>query len=957
MRYKINIKMRSKLAWIFASLAFPFFAIAQNSATSDTKKSTEIQSFLKDSVTVPYKGKVSRSNVTSSMSTVKGEELRTLGNLNFSNALSGKLSGLYIGQNGGSPGNSNPDVNIRGMATFNDNSMIFLVDGFETKYSDMNLYDIETVSVLKDAASLSLYGLEGANGVVLITTKRGKASNKSKITFNSRFGIQSAAVLPSFLGNGDYAEMYNKALINDGKDISSGYFKTPEIVEYFKSGDYPYLYPDVDWQKEILQPTTTAQDYSLTFTGGSKAAKYFLSLGYNDYNGLYKGTDKKQILNSNYQLTRYNIRANVDVDITSFLSTEVSLRGTVADKFTPNTDENTIWKSMAIFNPFPVKAPNGMWGGMQGYTENSVASIMQEGYLSTNERTIDANVKFICKLDAITKGLRVSALMNFMNNYYSKFDKTRGFAYSELTPGVADTNGIIPYTETTRGNVSPTFSISQGTGAQWNRTSAVASIEYERQFGKNSFYLSTLYKQQVYKTNYAEMDRAKQNVFGQVSYNFDEKYFAEFSYSFSGSENFPAGKRFGFFPTVSAGWLLNKEDFLNQVKWIDLLKVRASTGKLGSDKIGSGARFIFNQYYGSQSNYNTGNNLSTANGTFNQLALANLNSTWEEAAKSNVGIDAILFRKLSLALDLFYEKRTGIYVSPANYIPSVMGASFNNVNLGIASNKGIEAEIEFRDRIGSFGYFVSGNVSYAKSNIIDRKEIFRPENENYLYAKGNPIGQPFILEAIGFFKDAADIADSPKQLYGTVIPGDVKYKDQNEDGFIDDNDKKPIGKSAIPELYYGANLGFDIFGFDVAVSIQGATNRSVSLLDNNNIIPFLNGGVKPTQWVKDNYWTPEKGDAAKFPRLTAESNTNNYTSSTLWQRDGSYLRIKSVELGYTLPATLSKALRLSSLRLYASGVNLFTLDKIDEISVDPEIMNMFTYPAMKSINFGLTVQF
>ena len=335
--------------------------------------------------------------------------------------------------------------------------------------------------------------------------------------------------------------------------------------------------------------------------------------------------------------------------------------------------------------------------------------------------------------------------------------------------------------------------------------------------------------------------------------------------------------------------------------------------------------------------------------------LANPNVTWEKAFKTNVGLDAVLYNKLSFAVDYFSERRNDIFINPYNSIPVVMGASFYYVNKGKAKSNGIELEFTYQDKAGNLGYSIGGNFAYSRNSIVSMEEP--PQQFDYLYAKGNPIGQPFALEAIGFFKDQADILGSPTQLFGAVRPGDIKYKDQNADGLIDNNDRKPTGFTSYPEIVYALNAGLDFKGLDFSILFQGVGNRTVSLLDNNNIIPFLNGGVKPTAWLSNNYWTTERGDASLFPRLTTEANPNNYQASTLWQRDGSFIRLKNVELGYTFPSSIVQKLKLSTLRIFVSASNLFTFDKINEINVDPEIMNMFTYPAMKSLNAGITIQF
>ena len=943
-------------------ILFFLLVLLTTTMSAQTENNQFTSKFKGTVIPVAYGKADSMKTSLASTSTVSGEKLRSINNAALGNTLIGMLTGLYVEKTAGSPGNNNPGMLLRGRQSFVDNGFITLVDGFETKWSNLMVDEVESVSILKDAASLALYGQDGANGIILITTKKGKESKKNTIRFNSRFGVQQPSVLPNLLGNGDYAEMYNAALASDGKAITSGYFSTPDIVNYFKNGTQPYLFPNVDWYNEMLNPSTLSQDYSLSIDGGNKYAKFYVALGYLNNQGLYKGTDSRRMLNQNFSLERYNIRSNVDVQITDWLSSEIKLRGTMEQKAGPNADENTLWKTMTLFNPYPVKTPEGNWGGKEGYTANPVASILQQGYKTVNERTIDANVKLNAKLDFLLEGLSAYGQVNFSNNYWSTYDKTRGYAYSELTPDYASIipgvtpEGVIPYISTVKGTTDNAFSITQGSGTQWNRNTFIGGVEYEQTFGVHHVYASALYTQELYNALGSDAAFAKQSVLGRVKYDFKSKYLAEFGYSYSGSENFPVGKRFGFFPSLAAGWVATEESFLKDNPVLTFAKLRVSGGLTGSDRVGNVGRFIFNQYYiGSGSYLLGGTNFDNAVNMYREASLANPNVTWEKALKYNAGIDAVLFKKLSLSLDLFEEFRNDIYVNPSAYIPGVIGADFYSVNGGSTKNMGAEADIRFNDNIGKFHYTIGGRASFAHNEIVDMKEPVR--NDTYLYAKGHPISQPFILQAIGYFKDAADIKASPAQLFGAVQPGDIKYKDQNGDGFIDDNDRIASGYTSYPELYYSFDFNADYQGFDFSVIFQGSAMRSISLLDNNNIIPFLNGGVKPTQWVKDNYWTVDRGDNALFPRLTIDQNNNNYRASTLWQRDGSFIRLKNIELGYSFSQKLLKKVKIEKIRLYVSANDLYTWDKITEINIDPEIRNIFTYPAMKSFNAGLMLQF
>ena len=956
-----NYKNRHLIVTFFAIISFNLVDVhSQPSIINDSLKikDNDLKStFIDQIIQIPFANRIERKYITSSVTSVSGEKLKKINTPFLSNTLFGQLSGLHVQQGGGSPGNTDyPSLFARGRQTFQDNSVLVLVDGFESNWFTLLPDEIESVTVLKDAAALAQFGMDGANGAIVITTKRGAESKKTNINFSSRFGIHSARYLPESVNNGDYAELYNVGIVNDGRSIRNGYFRNDSIVNFFKNQQYPYLYPDVNWFGQVLRPNALSQDYNLSFSGGKKDVKYFLAMGYADYKGLYAGTDNDRTSNTNYNLKRYNLRANFDVNITSFLSAQANLRATMMDKYFPNTSENNLWRSMLLFIPYALKTEQGKWGGAQGYADNPSASILQRGFQSINDRTVDANVKLIGNMDFITRGLKFFWQLNFSNFFYDTYNKTRPLYFDEVIPrfDLISTPGVIPYDVFTRGTVDNNFTITQGNGNQYNRTSLLGGAEYEKKWSKHSLNSSLIYFQEKFNGDGSEMPFAKQRFMGRVGYDFNKSYFADLNISYSGSENFPRGNRFGFFPALSAGWVVSNEKFMSKLNCFSFLKLRMSAGLLGNDNTGNAGRFIYNQYYNGTGNYLIGNNLGVNAPMFNQSALANKNVTWEKALRYNIGFESIVFKTLSLSADYFIENRTDIFINPSSFVPSLMGSTFSSVNRGETRTSGSELEIMYKQKFGSFHFYAGGNISFTKNKISDIAEP--APSDSYLTAKGNPINQPFVLEFLGFFKDQADISKSPTQLFGSVVPGDIKYKDQNGDGVIDNRDRKAFGFTSLPQMFYGFNLGFDYKGFDFNISVQGAGKRTVSLLDNNMIIPFLNGGVKPTQWVKDNYWTPARGDNAKFPRLTTIQNDNNYRPSTLWQRDGSFLRIQNLEIGYTISERVTKNLGMHVVRFFLNGNNLFQFDNINELNVDPEIMNTFIHPPMKSFNFGFTLK-
>jgi TonB-linked SusC/RagA family outer membrane protein len=932
---------------LFAAIANSFGQLAQNG--SDSAGIFDRKEFLDQESISLYGKPVSKKYSTTATSSVFTEDLRSINTPSLGNTLPGRLPGLMVSQTGGAPGNSdNPWLQIRGIQTFLDGAagITVLVDGFETDWNTLHPDEIESITVLKDAAALALYGISGANGIVYIKTKTGQARDKARIIFNSRMSYQQPTVLPKFLNSGDFAEMYNIAMASDGKDIANGYFPLDTIVDFYKNGTYPYLYPDVNWYDQILKPGAFAQDYTIGINGGEERANYNVMLGYSNTPGLYDGTDGKN--NSNWLYSKYMSRINLDFEINDWLRAAVKTRGSIISSKQPNTSESGTWRSIGSFLPYDVKTPTGNWGGKEGYRTNPVAQIIQQGFRIENARTIDADIKVTADIVAV-KGLSAFGQVVFSNNYYWNYNKTRGLSYEELFPRV-DTFGL--YTSLIKGDIDQNFSYAQVSGTQWNRFNGLGGLEFTREIGNGVLYASAIYNRTLYRTEYASnnVPYAKINFMGRVNYNHQNKYIGEFGYSYSGSDNYAPGKRFGFFPSISGAWVLSNEDFMANASFINFLKIRASYGMLGNNRIGDLERFPYFEYYGSpQGSHRVGNLLSTSIGSFERSAYPNADATWEKAFKTNIGVETQLFNGLSLSADYFTETREDIFVDPSNYLSVLIGSRYNYLNLGSAKNHGAEVQLMYSKTSNKLSYYVSTSLSYVKTEIIDSKEP--PRAEEYLYRRGNPINQPFVLEAIGFFEDDTDILNSPFQTFGAVQPGDIKYKDQNDDGFIDNNDVIPVGNPIYPSLMYAVDLGLSYGNFDFSVFLQGVGGRTISLLNGNQIVPFLNDAM-PVQWVKDNYWTPERGNDAQFPRLTTESNDNNYRASTLWQRDGSYVRVKNIELGYTIPGK-----GITNFRIYLNAVNPLTFDKISEIEVDPEVNNMFTYPMMKSYNLGINLVF
>jgi TonB-linked SusC/RagA family outer membrane protein len=897
---------------------------------------------LEQKMAVAYGSQYRRSN-TAAISSISGEEVYETPVPTLSNGLMGRIPGLTVMQQSGEPGYDEPSMNIRGLATYNNSDYLVYVDGFESPFNQLSALEIESISVLKDAAALALFGIRGANGVIWVTTKKGEAG-KAKVQFDARYGFQSPVQLPDFLESYDYARLYNEALVNDFGPGSEEY--SEESLQAYKNNTNPYLYPNVDWYDEVLRESTPVYDANLTFTGGNKSVKYFVLLGYMRNQGLYANTDKDKEINSNADFQRYNFRSNVDIDINVIFDASVKLGGRIEDRYFPNFHGPTLWNNMAKYPPniYPVKTQNDQWGGNAIYPDNPVASILAKGYSSTHDRNVQATFRLREKLDMILPGLSLTQTASFSNWFRGNYDKTRDYArYQPVYNGETERIEYDKYLEDTD------FSINEWSNSQWHRTNFEFALNYNRSFGASTLSSMVMYHQDKYMVDGDNVPYAHQGIKGRINYGFKNRYFAEFGFAYNGSENFPSGERYGFFPAISGTWIISDEDFMNNITAFDFLKLRSSYGLLGNDRVGT-VRFPYEYNYYNSGGYYLGTNGDRWVDALVEGSLGNTDVSWEKSKKFNVGIDARLFGKLDATVDYFHEKRTDIIGTRSATIPDYLGVGLPYENIGEVTNKGFEVGFRYSYKIGDFSYFAGTKFWFARNTIDYMNEVVRPEP--YLYRTGHSIGQEFGLEVIGFFNSWEEIndEDTPEQLFGPVQPGDIRYKDQNNDGFINEDDEVAIGHGRTPEFTYSFNFGAEYKGFDMELFFQGVGNRSV-YLSGPYVWAFIdNAKAAPNALGR---WTEATKETATYPRLTTIPNENNYRTSTFWMENGAFLRLRNVELGYTLPKLVSEKLGIAKARVYVNGINQLTWDHIDNL--DPEVMS--GYPLMKSWNMGLSVNF
>lgn len=930
-----------KIHYIIFQCACILFAASAYGQEQQSQDSTALPVAKETLVGVAY-GEMPAWKVTEAQNVVKGEDLRVTSSA-LSNALYGRLPGLTVVQGSGEPGNDSPTMFIRGLSSYRNNRVLTFVDGFESTFDELVPDEIESITVLKDAAATALYGIRGANGILLVKTKRGRVG-PPEIQFSAQTGFQRATPYPKALGSYDYARLYNEALENEGKPLKY----TDADLEAYRNGSDPYFHPNVDWAKEVLKETARVSNYNLNFRGGSESARYFVLLNVFQNEGLYANTDPKRKESTNAHFLKYNFRSNVDIDITKRLGASLYLAGRIEDRYSPaGVSSGTLFNQLLLTPPnaFPVYNPNGTYGGNSVYN-NPVGAVLSTGIFNDHTRNLQATFKLDYDLDFITPGLSIDGAVSF-SNFFSGFSaKNRTFVRYEI----AKVGDDIEYYQI--GDDTPLTAV-EGYLDQTRRSNTRFGLNYTKSSGDHDIDIMTMFLRDRYVIRGNNVPFAYENLAGRVTYAFKKKYIGQVSLSYSGSDNFPKGNRHGFFPAVSAGWVLSEENFAQGSDWLDFLKLRVSHGVTGNDQIG-GLRFMYVQNFYQDGGFNLGNNNNFFPGYF-ESNLANADVTWEKRKTTNIGLEADLLQRLHINLDVFTEERYDILAEPFGTIPDFMGVALPALNEGRVKNKGFELALHYASaQDKAFKYFAAGSASFARNEIIYMSEA--PVLYDYLKRTGGSVSQPFGLISDGFYQESDfDVSGVLKEglpvpQFGPVRPGDIKYVNQNDDNVIDVYDYKPIGKPQLPEWTFGLHTGFEYKAFDFSVFVQAVTNSSVYMTGSNYWAFQNNAGI--TDFAL-NRWTPETATTADYPRLSTSANEHNFRLSDFWQRDGSFLRLRMVEVGYTIPSRITNFVKIGSARIFANGLNLLTIDKVDV--ADPETIS--GYPFMKSINIGVKAKF
>lgn len=904
-------------------------------------------------VDVAY-GKQEPWKVSSGISTVSGAKLDKTTSTSLGTALQGMLTGLTYLQESGEPGN---DFNIynmyaRGLSSFASSQKILVfVDGFESSMDFLTIEEIESVSLLKDASALALYGMRGANGVLLITTKKGRYA-PPEVTFRVQTGIQTPTFMDSPINSAEYAELYNQALENDGLPVRY----LPSDIAAYRDGSDPYLHPNVNWKDQIMKSVAPLTSAEITFRGGNKSIRYYMMTGFMLNGGLYKGTDPKSRENSNVKFNRFNFRANLDVNITKHLTSSLYANVGIGSRLTPGGDYsansmiNSIWATAP--NAFPVYNPDGSYGGNSALT-NPVGNLLSRGLNKDNLQTSQLIFNLKYDFSALVKGLSATASVAYNGYVDETSPKTRDYARYALSQSGTDESGAPIWSYSQYGTDVPLAS-NESFKTDNSRVNFKIQADYNRVFNGHGidallFFMTDSYSEYQVRENVRYVNYA-----GRFTYNYKKRYIAEFTASCMGSDNFAPGHRYGFFPAGSAGWVVSNENFMKDVTWIDFLKAKVSYGSIGNNQ--TEGRFMFDALYGSIGSYIFGIG-SSYSGGFGEQTLANENFRWEKKNIFNVGLEATFLKSLTMNFDYFHEIHNDILMIPSASILGLVGASFRGImpymNIGKVTNRGFELTMRYdHTPANKLKYYVEGSTWFARNTVNEKSEGIKLYD--YQYNTGRSVGIPFVLVADGFYKPSDFDAEGnlkdgyPVPQFSEVKPGDIKYVDQNKDMVIDANDTYPGKYSSVPELSYALNAGIRWKGLSLDASFYGVANREI-YVSGNTIYSFQNNSTA-SRLALDS-WT-ESNQNASYPRLSTVNFANNYRTSTFWKRNGNYLRLRNLRIGYQLPESATKAMSLKGMEVYFNATNLFTISGMKGCG-DPEIGNLTNYPIMRTFNIGI----
>lgn len=906
-----------------------------------------------DEVVVLGYGTQKRSDISGSVSEIAQKEIAKNPTPNLSNALVGQTSGIIATQRSGEPGRDGSNIFIRGIGTTGDASPIYVIDGIvrtARDFSQLNSNEIESFSILKDAASSAVFGMRAGNGVVLVTTKRGK-EGKMQIEFSSSLGVQERTRDPEYLGSYEYSMLYNEALMNQGQEP----IYSDEDLQKFKDGSNPDTHPDADWYS-VLNKTALVKTHNISATGGSEKIRYATSFGFLDQNGIIPADNFK----------RYNFRSNIDADVTNTTKLSFDISGRDEKINSIGNPEVFRWLTSTAPNKTPIQWSNGDYSSGPAYL-----TLSENGYRKEGNQVFKGRIQIEQQLPV--EGLSLKAIASYDKTITDK----KNWSFIKIPFSTRSSDGT--FVEQPSG-ADAASSLYQDHN-DYQSVTLQTHLNYTRTFGKSDISGLLLYTQTKESWNFLSAFRdsytlaideidfggtanrnnrgysgtsGRQGVVGRLNWSYNDKYILEGSFRTDGSEQFAPGKRWGFFPSGSAAYVISKEPFLENSSTIDLLKLRGSYGVLGNDRIG-GQRFLYLQ------SYNVNGTAVFGNGDVQQAILegnlANPDVTWETVKKLNLGLDAILWKGLlSVNVDVFSDKRSDILGSRNLTVPGLLGVGLPVENLAKVNNKGFEIELGHRNRISdALRYTMNANFTFAKNKIV---YIDEPETDNAnIRRTGLPLGTQFGLRSLGLFQTQEEVDNAPTHFADTA-PGDIRYADINgpdgvPDGKIDDFDREAIGVSNTPQIIFGYRGNLEYKNFEFSFLFQGATKVN-QYYSGEAAWPFFLGTSGAYKANLDR-WTPTNTDASE-PRVLIEA-TNNHRGSSFWLRDASYLRLKNVELAYNVPVQNFTNNLIQGIRLYVNANNVATWSKIKNFDPENSQDRGWGYPQLRIWNVGLNVKF
>lgn len=849
--------------------------------------------------------------------------------------LTGRMAGLYSIQGSGQPGADGASLSLRGF------DPIVIIDGVVANLSIFNLEDVESVTLQKDALSTAMMGVRGSNGALLITTKKGKPQTQS-ISFTAQTSFQKSLGFPKTLNAFNYATLYNEALQNDGLPLRY----TQTDLDHYKNGTDPYGHPDVNWRDEVLKNSSRFDRYTLNASGGNGFARYYVSLEHVNQTGFFV-TSPANNYNTNNNFKTYVIRSNVDINVNKSLNGGIFLLGRILSGNDPGFTTGSILTSLISTpnNAYPVYNPTGTFGGNSVYQNNIMAQVIASGYRLNYKRDMLANFYLKQKLDGITPGLWAQVKTAFNATLSEDNNRSKSFAVFQML----NTTPNVTYNQY---GVNGAQANGNGIVYQGRSNYVELSLGYDRVLGKGHGINALVLANSDNSISGGDLPYTISGISGRFAYNYNEKYVVEAAFGYNGSNRYPPQGDFkrALFPAVGLAWNMDKEEFLAQQNFISRLKIFGSFGKTGWDDPGY---FSYYQRFFDASSVFFGTSAGSQTAITEQ-PLANPYIDFEKANKFNAGFDAAFLKdRLTFSAEFFTNKYYDL-LQIRGRSSSIIGNDYPRENIGSNRYTGAEFKLGWQEKTTrGFQYFALLNTSLIRSRILYMDEVFRP----YYWMKrtGWAVNQTFGYEALGFFQTQDEISKSATTVGYTPQPGDIKYRDLNRDGVIDQFDVKPIGRKFAPLVFFGLSLGAEYKGFDFSALIQGVTNRDV-YVGGPSVWAFQSNGLGQAYENNLNRWTPATAATATYPRLNIGSNGNNHATSSFWLRNGDYVRLKQIEIGYSLPDTWLKRIKLDNIRLFARGFNLFTIQSKELDDRDPEVISALSYPMQRLYNFGINIK-